>query len=73
MLKVRNINKTYKGKIEFKALHNISFELPEKGLFAILGPSGCGKTTLLNIIGGMDSDFEGSIMIDNRMMQVRIK
>ena len=73
MLKVRNINKTYKGKIEFKALHNISFELPEKGLFAILGPSGCGKTTLLNIIGGMDSDFEGSIMIDNRVIDAKSK
>ncbi|HHU27900.1 TPA: ATP-binding cassette domain-containing protein [bacterium] len=68
MLKVRNINKTYKGKIDYRALHNVSFELPDKGLFAILGPSGCGKTTLLNIIGGMDSDFEGSFIINNRLI-----
>jgi putative ABC transport system ATP-binding protein len=31
---------------------------------AILGPSGSGKTTLLNLLGGIDSPTEGSIIID---------
>lgn len=73
MLKIRNVNKTYKGKVQFKALHNISFELPEKGLYAILGPSGCGKTSLLNIIGGMDSDFEGNLLVNNRQIDANSK
>jgi NitT/TauT family transport system ATP-binding protein len=30
----------------------------------ILGPSGCGKTTLLNLIAGLDQDFEGRISIE---------
>jgi ABC-type lipoprotein export system ATPase subunit len=67
MLKVKNITKTYESKkLEFTALHDVSFELPDKGFYAILGPSGCGKTTLLNIIGGMDSDFKGSVQVDNK-------
>lgn len=33
---------------------------------AIVGPSGCGKTTLLNIIAGLDTDFEGHVDIAAR-------
>jgi NitT/TauT family transport system ATP-binding protein len=36
----------------------------EAGQFVcILGPSGCGKTTLLNLIAGLDKDFEGRIVL----------
>ncbi|SIS94107.1 ABC transporter ATP-binding protein [Neptunomonas antarctica] len=35
----------------------------ERGeLLCLLGPSGCGKTTLLNIIAGLDRDYEGSLI-----------
>jgi NitT/TauT family transport system ATP-binding protein len=30
---------------------------------ALLGPSGCGKTTLLRIVSGLDSDFEGRVVL----------
>ncbi|MCW5699961.1 MAG: ABC transporter ATP-binding protein [Rhodospirillales bacterium] len=42
-------------------LENVAFE-PQPGEFvAIFGPSGCGKTTLLNIVAGLDLDFEVSV------------
>ena len=46
-----------------KALDNVSFSLPEKGLVGILGDSGCGKTTLLNVLSGVDGDYEGEVTV----------
>lgn len=47
ILALNNITKFY-GKI--RALHNVSFEVPEGSVFGILGPNGSGKTTLLGIV-----------------------
>jgi ABC-2 type transport system ATP-binding protein len=47
VLALNNITKFY-GRI--RALHNVSFEVPEGSVFGILGPNGSGKTTLLSII-----------------------
>lgn len=40
-------------------LRDVAFSLKQGEICALLGPSGCGKTTLLRIIAGLDSDFEG--------------
>lgn len=47
VLTINGITKFY-GSI--RALHNVSFEVPEGSVFGILGPNGSGKTTLLSII-----------------------
>lgn len=66
MIKISHLNKTYGTTFKkTKILNDISFELPEKGLFAIFGKSGSGKTTLLNIIGGLDKQDSGEVIIDN--------
>lgn len=66
MLRLKNITKIYKNNnINQKALDNISINFREKEFVAILGPSGTGKTTLLNIIGGLDNDFIGDLIINN--------
>jgi sulfonate transport system ATP-binding protein len=44
-------------------LHDVAFSLRMGEICALLGPSGCGKTTLLRIISGLDSDFEGRIVL----------
>ena len=46
-----------------QVLENINFQL-ERDFVTVIGPSGCGKSTLLKIIAGLDSDFEGEIIID---------
>ena len=57
----------YYGK--FRALKNISMEIPEKRVTALIGPSGCGKTTLLRMLNRMydlvpGSRAEGRILMD---------
>jgi phosphate transport system ATP-binding protein len=49
-LKVEDLT-FYYGKSQ--ALHNVSFEIPEKRITAIIGPSGCGKSTLLRVFNRM--------------------
>ncbi|MGH6830233.1 MAG: ATP-binding cassette domain-containing protein, partial [Methylocella sp.] len=44
-------------------LHDVAFSLRKGEICALLGPSGCGKTTLLRIISGLDSDFEGWVRL----------
>ncbi|MCX5919109.1 MAG: phosphate ABC transporter ATP-binding protein PstB [Deltaproteobacteria bacterium] len=41
------------------ALKNISLEIPEKCVTALIGPSGCGKTTFLRCLNRMNDTIEG--------------
>jgi putative ABC transport system ATP-binding protein len=44
-------------------LDDVSLEIPEKQMVAIVGPSGSGKSTLLGLIAGLDKPTSGSIML----------
>ena len=52
-------------KKENLVLSNLNIDIKNKEFISIFGPSGCGKTTLLNLISGLDKDFNGSIKFDN--------
>ena len=70
MLEIKNLSKTYmmpKHKVE--ALKNVSFTTGSTGMVAVLGPSGSGKTTLMNIIGALDSDFDGDVVVNGKSLQ----
>jgi NitT/TauT family transport system ATP-binding protein len=43
-------------------VQGFELDVPEKGFVALFGPSGCGKTTILNLLAGLDQDFEGDII-----------
>jgi sulfate/thiosulfate transport system ATP-binding protein len=49
---------------DYVALDNVSLEVPDGSLTALLGPSGSGKSTLLRIIGGLELPDEGTIEIN---------
>ena len=65
IVKMHQIRKYYKmGEVTIKGVDGIDFVI-EKGEFAVIvGPSGAGKTTVLNILGGMDTSDEGTILVD---------
>ena len=66
IIQVNNVNKSF-GKCEamVQVLKGTSFAI-EKGEFvSLMGASGSGKSTLLYLIGGLDREYEGEIIIDN--------
>lgn len=66
-IEMKNSFKRYKsGDTEIIANNDISFEIEKGELAIILGSSGAGKSTVLNILGGMDTNDEGQILIDGK-------
>jgi ABC-type nitrate/sulfonate/bicarbonate transport system ATPase subunit len=60
MLNIKGLNKdfTIEGK-KLKVLENIDLTVPEGEFISIVGSSGCGKTTLLRVILGLDTEYDG--------------
>ena len=58
MIKIENLSFSYGRK---SVIEDLSLELPDRGVFALMGPSGCGKTTLLYLISGLLKAKNGKI------------
>jgi phosphate transport system ATP-binding protein len=55
----------------FHALHNISLEIPDKRITALIGPSGCGKSTFLRTLNRINETvknarYEGQVLLDGQ-------
>ena len=57
---IQNLSKSYDGK--HQVLKNVSLDIPDGELVALLGPSGGGKTTLLRSIAGLEVPDSGQIL-----------
>ena len=67
IISIEHLNKSYSLKnSNLLILENINFELQESCVVSVMGPSGCGKSTFLNIIGLLDSEFEGKYYLLNK-------
>lgn len=71
MIQLKEISKIYnKGKSNaFQALYDVSLEINDGELVAIVGTSGAGKSTLLHILAGIDSYENGTYRIDNVLVK----
>ncbi len=61
MIELKNLHKSFGEKVIFKSLN---YKIDTGSMVAIIGKSGCGKSTLLNMIGLLDSDYTGTILIE---------
>lgn len=64
MIQCRGVSKSYrKGSILVTPLEALDLDVPRGEFLALMGPSGSGKTTLLNLLSGIDSPTDGSLVI----------
>lgn len=68
LLKLKKVNKNYKvsSNQNFQALKDINVDFNNGELVSIIGESGSGKSTLMNLIAGLDSHFDGEILLNGR-------
>jgi sulfate/thiosulfate transport system ATP-binding protein len=60
VIAAQSLSKRFGG---FTALEDVSLEVPDGSLTALLGPSGSGKSTLLRIVAGLEAPSDGRVLI----------
>jgi len=68
ILEARQITKTFKDHVNVQVLTDINFSVSKGEFVSLVGKSGCGKSTLLYILSTMDTEYEGSLLIDGELM-----
>ncbi len=64
-------SKTYPSAAS-PAIADLKLSLNSNEFICLVGPSGCGKTTLLNIIAGLDNDYDGEILVGQQHTHPKI-
>ena len=68
-IKIENVKKKF---LEKTVLDIDYLEIESGKITGVTGPNGSGKTTLMNIIGGMDKDYQGNITYNDKMLNKQI-
>lgn len=65
MVEIKGVKKAFgKDTAKTEVLKGVNLEIEKGDFVSLMGASGSGKSTLLYLIGGLDKDFEGEILID---------
>lgn len=65
MIKITNLTKKFGDLV---VLDDISLDIPDGQILAVIGPSGCGKSTLLRLLLRLEEPTSGKIIINNQDM-----
>lgn len=58
MIRIENLSKTFS---DFRAVDDISFDVPQGSFLVLVGPSGCGKSTMLRMLAGLELPSGGTV------------
>src|SRR5580704_14471873 len=65
IVRVEHVHKYFRrGSERVDVLQDLTLDVPEGQFLGLMGPSGSGKTTLLNLIAGIDTPSEGTVLVD---------
>ena len=67
-IQLQNISKSFDTLKRLKVLKKISFKFKKGKIYSLMGPSGSGKSTLLNLLSLIDRPTNGTIIIDNKII-----
>lgn len=68
ILEAKNIDKYFIKPVRFQVLKNISFKVGQGEFVSVMGKSGCGKSTLLYILSTMDTNYEGELYLNGKLI-----
>tara|TARA_B100001029_G_C14961295_1_gene394619 strand:- start:71 stop:751 length:681 start_codon:yes stop_codon:yes gene_type:complete len=71
LIKINKLNKKFKlsNNDNLLIFENLDLNIDKNSITSIIGPSGCGKSTLLNILGLLDSSYNGDYIFNNQNIQ----
>ena len=65
IIEINNVSKSYG---DYKALNNISINVPRQSIYGLLGPNGAGKTTLIRMLNQITAPDEGEIIFNGEKL-----
>lgn len=68
-IELQGVSKKYSPKDDRYAVEHLTYTIPDRSFVSLLGPSGCGKSTTLNMIAGLESVTDGSIVVDGNAVE----
>jgi NitT/TauT family transport system ATP-binding protein len=72
-IRIAIVDKSYSVEgVSRQAIAPLELQIAANEFVCLVGPSGCGKTTLLNMVAGLDKNFQGRIGMDDAQRQPHI-
>ncbi|MDP6946390.1 MAG: ATP-binding cassette domain-containing protein, partial [Myxococcota bacterium] len=70
MIHLRDVHKRYRDEAgENHVLRGVSLDVAAGEFVALMGTSGSGKSTLLNLIGALDQDYDGELIVRGQTLK----
>lgn len=70
VVEIKGVSKTFRGgHADTHVLDRVDLTVREGDFTTLIGPSGCGKSTLLKIVAGLDSDYEGEVLLEGEAVR----